>query len=175
MMIDYLKIQNMRTFFRIVVLFAVMVGGISCSDDDKTEDLKPVLEVNYANVAGTWQLTEWNGEKMNDSRYYYIVLNRKEEDGKRGYTIYTNLNSATSQRITGAFLLEKDEDKGDLISGTYDYQLSTDDAWSHEYIISDLYNESMVWTAEDDPGEMRIYSRCEAVPADILAGTRAIR
>lgn len=165
----------MRTFFRIIVLFAFIASGISCSDDDGTEELKPVLEVNYANIAGTWQLTEWNGEKMNDARYYYIVLNRKAEDGKRSYAIYTNLNSATSQRITGAFLLEKDADKGDIINGTYDYQLSTDDGWSHKYVISNLYAESMVWTAEDDLTEIRIYSRCDEVPADIQAGTRAVR
>lgn len=164
----------MKIFFRILSVFMLLTAITSCSDDDK-EEVKPVLDVNYANLAGTWQLTEWNGEKMNDSRYYYIIFNRKEEDGKRGYMIYTNLNSATSQRISGAFQLETDEETRDIISGTYNYQMSTDDGWNHSYIITDFYKESMVWTAKDDTAEVRIYARCEEIPADIEAGTRAGR
>lgn len=44
-----------------------------------------------------------------DTRYYYITFDRKGKDGKRSYTIYTNLNSATSEQIPGSFLLSKEE------------------------------------------------------------------
>ena len=130
-------------------------------------------DVNYANIAGTWRLSEWNGEKIDgDTRYYYIKFDRKEKDGKRSYTIYTNLNSATSQQIPGSFTLNKEEDYGDVISGTYYYQLDTDDEWEYSYIVSGLTDISMVWTAKEDMGEIKVYTRCEDIPSDILTGTR---
>ena len=104
-------------------------------DDDEVK-LPDTKDVNYANIAGTWRLSEWNGEKIDgDTRYYYIKFDRKEKDGKRSYTIYTNLNSATSQQIPGSFTLNKEEDYGDVISGTYYYQLDTDDEWEYSYIV----------------------------------------
>lgn len=164
----------MKTLFRMMALFALLAGMASCSDDDDETLVKPVLEVNYANVAGTWRLSEWNGESIDgDTRYYYITFNRKEEDGKRKYTVYTNLNSFVSERITGDFLLDTDEDLGDLISGKYDYKLSMDDEWEHTYIITNLYDDSMTWTAKEQADEVRVYTRCSEVPADIVAGTRA--
>ncbi len=162
----------MNILYRIMVLLALSVGLLACDDDDK-EEVKPTLEVNYANISGTWRLAEWNGEKLEDARYYYITFDRKAVEGKRSFLIHTNLNSATSQRVSGAFVLEQDDELADLISGTYDYRLSTDDAWSHEYVITGLYEDSMVWTAKDDATEVRVYKRCDEVPADILAGSRA--
>lgn len=164
----------MKNLFKMMALFALLFAVTSCGDDDEVA-LKPTLDVNYANIAGTWYLAEWNGDKMNDSRYYYITFNRKEVDGKRAYEIYTNYNSAFSEHITGAFLLEKDDDFGDVISGTYDYQLSTDDGWPHSYTITDVYDNSMIWTATDDTEEVRVYTRCSEVPEDIVKGTRSVR
>lgn len=163
----------MRTIFRMMLLFT-MVLFVSCGDDDDVK-LPDTLDVNYANIAGTWRMSEWNGEEMdNDSRYYYITFDRKEKDGKRSYNIYTNLNSATSQQIPGAFTLSSDEDYGDIINGTYYYQLDTDDEWEYSYIISNLTNTSMVWTAKEDFGEVRVYTRCDEVPGDILKGERSM-
>ena len=62
---------------------------------------------------------------------------------------------------------------GDIISGTYYYQLDTDDEWEYSYIVSGLTDTSMIWTAKEDMGEMKVYTRCNEVPADIIAGTRA--
>lgn len=166
----------MRIFSNILLLLLLLFSG-SCSHDKQNGDIeepKPLLEVNYTNISGVWQLTEWNGEKMNDTRYYYLVFNQKAENGKHTYIIYTNLNSATSQQITGNFVLENSLGKGDLISGIYDYRLSTDEGWSHKYIIASLYEDSMVWTAKDDVSEIRVYSRCEDIPADIQMGIRVV-
>lgn len=162
----------MKTLFKMMTLFALLFAVTSCGDDDEVA-LKP-MDVNYANIAGTWYLAEWNGEKMNDSRYYYITFNRKEVDGKRAYEIYTNYSSAYSEHITGAFLLEQDDDFGNIISGTYDYQLSTDDGWAHSYIITDVLDNSMVWTAKDDADEVRVYTRCNEVPEEVVKGSRGL-
>lgn len=164
----------MKTLFRILTLLALLICFASCGDDNEVT-VETELNVNYANIAGTWYLSEWNGEQMNDSRYYYITLNRKEVDGKRTYEIYTNYNSAFSQHITGIFNLDNDEDWGYLIGGTYDHQSSTDNAWEHSYVITNLFHESMVWKAKNNPEEMRIYTRCNEVPEDIIKGTRSIK
>ena len=160
----------MKTLFKMMALFALLFCAASCNDDDEVT-LKP-MEVNYANIAGIWRLTEWNGEKIDDPRYSYIVFNRKAEDEKRGYMIYTNLNSAVSERVSGAFELDTDDNGKDIITGTYDYKLSTDDEWEHTYYITELDDKSMVWTADDDMAEIRGYTRCNEIPEDIVAGTR---
>ena len=92
----------MKNIFKMMLLLT-MALFMSCGDDDEVK-LPDTKDVNYANIAGTWRLSEWNGEKIDgDTRYYYIKFDRKEKDGKRSYTIYTNLNSATSQQIPGSF------------------------------------------------------------------------
>lgn len=165
----------MKTLFRLMAIFALLLTTASCGDDEVVSDKLPSLDVNYANVAGTWKLTNWNGDELNEPRYYYITFDRKEENGKRKYTVYTNLNSAVSERITGTFLLDNEEEVGDLIDGTYDYTLSTEDGWEHSYIVTELNIESMSWKAKDDAEEVRVYTRCTEVPADIVSGTRAVK
>ena len=147
----------MKNIFRIMLLLTTMLF-VSCGDDDEVK-LPDTKDVNYANIAGSWRLSEWNGENL--------------EGDTRSYTIYTNLNSATSEQIPGSFLLSKEDDYGDIISGTYYYQLDTDDEWEYSYIVSGLTDTSMIWTAKEDMGEMKVYTRCNEVPADIIAGTRA--
>lgn len=165
----------MKTLFRMMAICALLLVAASCSDEEVADGKLPPLEVNYANVAGTWKLSNWNGDELNEPRYYYITFDRKEEGGKRKYTVYTNLNSAVSERITGTFLLDQEEELGDLISGTYDYTLSTNDGWEHSYIVTELNSESMSWKAKEDAEEVRIYTRCSEVPADIVKGTRAVK
>ena len=75
-------------------------------------------------------------------------------------------------KFPAPFTLNKEEDYGDVISGTYYYQLDTDDEWEYSYIVSGLTDISMVWTAKEDMGEIKVYTRCEDIPSDILTGTR---
>ncbi|PTN10415.1 hypothetical protein C8N47_10163 [Mangrovibacterium marinum] len=157
---------------RIIAVLALFAAFTGCSDDDEPV-VEPTLEVNYANVAGIWQLSEWNGEAMDaDSRYFYIRLSRSQENGSRSYEIYTNLNSFVSEYISGTYELNLEEPNFPLISGTYDYTLSTDDEWAHQFVVSELYQASMKWTAEDDTDEVRVYKRCDEIPADIVDGER---
>lgn len=61
------------------VLLLTMALFMSCGDDDEVK-LPDTKDVNYANIAGTWRLSEWNGEKIDgDTRYYYIKFDRKAE------------------------------------------------------------------------------------------------
>lgn len=161
----------MKTIFRMMALFMLLVGITSCSDDDEKEVKEPVLEVNIANIAGTWCLSEWNGAKLDDSRYFYITLNRKEVDGKRTYDIYQNFDSATSRHITGSYELEQDDDLNDIIKGIYDYWMGD---WNHEYVVTELRATSMIWTVKGDADDVSVYTRCAEVPEDIVNGTRSV-
>jgi hypothetical protein len=162
----------MKNIFRLtyIVLFALVT--FSCSDDDN-ETADKGIEVNYANVSGVWQLTDWNGDRLgSDGRYYYIEFVRKAEDGKRSYRIFTNINSFVSQKITGSYELIKDEDYGDIIDGTYDYTLSTDNGWEFSYVVKSLTDTSMEWVGVDAEDQVRTYTRVDAIPTDILSGSR---
>ncbi|WP_430812789.1 MULTISPECIES: hypothetical protein [unclassified Carboxylicivirga] len=161
----------MKFLINIFVVFALGLGFVSCSNDDDEVFVDPTLDVNYANMAGTWRLSEWNGEKMDgDTRYYYITLDRFENGGTYRYEIYTNLNSFVSEHITGTYQLGETEDMKPTISGTFDYTLTGDDAWLYDYLITELYETSVKWTATDDAEEVRVYTRCSEVPADIVNG-----
>ena len=70
---------------------------------------------------------------------------------------------------TGDYELEYDWRVGDVISGTYDFGLG---AWEHEYVITDLYKKSMVWTAKDDSAYVQKFVRIEKVPAEIVNAVR---
>ena len=70
---------------------------------------------------------------------------------------------------TGTFALEDNWRVGHIISGTYDFDLGS---WAHEYIITDLYKESMVWTAKDDATDIQKFVRVAEVPEHIVEAVR---
>lgn len=68
----------MKNIFKMMLLLT-MALFMSCGDDDEVK-LPDTKDVNYANIAGTWRLSEWNGEKIDgDTRYYYIKFDRKRK------------------------------------------------------------------------------------------------
>ena len=138
-----------------VVLFA------AC---DKTIETLETLEVKPYNLEGTWVLAELSGDALADSAYVYLVIDR-------GYTyeIYENTASMYPVLFTGKYELEYDWRVGDVISGTYDYDLG---AWAHEYVITELYEKSMTWTAKDDASYVQKFVRVDAVPAEIVEAVR---
>ena len=156
----------MNTFFRIMLLSVFLLGITACGDDDEMKDV--ALEVNYANLNGTWRLSNWNGQEVDEEQsYVYIQFNRKE----RTYVMYEKISTGKSWKRTGDFLIEDDRELGYVLSGTYDYGLG---AWNKKYIVTDLTDNSMVWTVKDDAEDVSIYTRCENIPADIVAGTRGL-
>ena len=62
---------------------------------------------------------------------------------------------ATSEKIAMGYVLD----------GKYDY--GTGD-WNNAYIVTDLYEESMVLTADAENGDVCKYVRCNEVPEEII-------
>lgn len=144
-----------------LLMLALLFVGASCNPE---EIIEPTLVVNTYNLDGTWQLAELNEAPLADSTFLYIVLDRKGT-----FSIYDNMSSMYPVLQTGTFSLEQDWRVGDIISGTYDYDLGT---WNHEYIITDLYKESMVWTAKDDATDVQKFVRVATVPDHIVEAVR---
>ena len=152
----------MKKIFNLLMLFAVALFA-AC---DETVEPIETLEVKPYNMEGTWMLAELNGSALADSTYVYLVLDRRCT-----YEIYENTASMYPVLFTGKYELEYDWRVGDVISGSYDYELG---AWGHEYVITDLYKESMVWTAKDDASYVQKFVRVDAVPTEIVEAVRRV-
>ena len=142
------------------MLFAVVLFA-ACE-----ETIEPIetLEVKPYNLEGVWKLAEQGGSALVDSAYVYLVLDRRYT-----FELYDNTEFQYPVLFTGKYALEYDWRVGDIISGTYDYGLGP---WKHEYVITDLYKESMIWTAKDDASYVQKFVRVDAVPAEIVEAVR---
>ena len=152
----------MKKLFNILML-ALIAVCTSCTPEETPE---PTLPVNTYNLDGTWQLAQLNEATLADSTYLYIVLNRKGT-----FSIYTNLSSQYPVMQTGSFTIEEDWRVGSIISGTYDFGQG---AWHNEYIITDLYKGSMVWTAKQDATDVQKFVRIDEVPEHIAEAVRPV-
>lgn len=150
----------MKKITYLLMLFAVALC-VACDEKIETPE---TLEVKPYNLEGAWLLSELNGGALADGTYVYLVLDR-------GYTyeIYENTASMYPVLFTGKYELEYDWRVGDVISGTYDYDLG---AWGHEYVITDLYENTMTWTAKDDASYVQKFVRVAEVPAEIVEAVR---
>ncbi|MBS5412475.1 MAG: lipocalin family protein [Bacteroides thetaiotaomicron] len=155
----------MKNILKLMALFALLLCGSSCNDDDQpTVDR---LEVTAANLNGVWQLTEWNGNPLAEATYCYIKFNRKDQT----FEMYQNFDSMYARYITGSFSIRKDPYLGAIITGVYDYGNGN---WNNEYIVTDLLESgSMVWTATEDESDVNRYVRCDKVPDEIVKEAKA--
>lgn len=154
----------MKYIIKIMLCFSLLFAVTACDDDDEV----PVVyeEVNYATLNGTWTLTEWNGEALEEGQYVYITFNRREHT----FEMYENMGSMYSHKTTGTFEVEEDDELGYIISGQYDY---SGNEWA-EYIVSEMTDTTMKWTNVDDESDVCIYTRCDEVPEDIVSGSRSL-
>ena len=153
----------MKKILNLLMLIFIFAGTSCTPPEDQTE---PTLAINTFNLAKTWQLSEWNKQPLADSTFLYLVLDRKGT-----FSIYDNLSSMYPVCHTGTFNLEEDWRVGHIISGTHDFGIG---AWQHEYIITDLYNESMVWTVKDDATDVQKFVSVKAVPTYIIESVRKV-
>ena len=136
-------------------------AAVSCELVDDGGDQELLLEVNANNISGQWQLILWNDASLNEGTYVYIDIVRND----RTYTMYQNIDSFKDvpHKVTGSYYLEIDPAVGALIRGNYDHDSGD---WAHRYIITDLTNSKMTWTAKDDPTFVQIWSRVESIPVE---------
>ena len=136
-------------------------AAVSCELVDDGGDQELLLEVNANNISGQWQLILWNDASLNEGTYVYIDIVRND----RPYTMYQNIDSFKDvpHKITGSYYLEVDPAVGAVIRGNYDHDSGD---WAHRYIITDLTNSKMTWTAKDDPTFVQIWSRVESIPVE---------
>lgn len=145
-----------------ITFFMLAIGLVCCSNDEDVV-MEIELDVNYANLDGIWKLTRWNGQVLPDDVFCYIEFNRREHT----FTMYQKIDSMYARCITGDFLLEEDDEWGNVISGTYDYGMGE---WNNSYVITDLLESgSMIWTVKGDDADVAKYERCKKIPDDIKA------
>lgn len=150
----------MKKITNLLMLLAVTLLA-AC---EKPIEVPDTLDVKPYNLEGVWKLATLNGSAPAEGTYVYIVLDRKY-----GFEIYQNTASMYPVLYTGNYKLEYDWRIGDVISGIYDYEQGK---WAHEYIITDLYEESMVWTAKDDANYVQEFVSVDEVPAEIVEAAR---
>lgn len=148
----------MKRFLKKMALMLVLVLA-SCTRDEETAPQQ--LEVTPNNISGIWTLSEVNGEQLPDGLYCYIEFVRRD----RIYTMYQKFDSMYPRRLTGSYEITKDEYKGYILSGKYDY--GTGD-WNNSYIVTELYEGSMLLTADAQSGDVCKYVRCNEVPDEIV-------
>ncbi|MEG1585943.1 MAG: lipocalin family protein [Bacteroidales bacterium] len=158
----------MKTIYKLIMFFVMMVACASCSDEQEPDMTNVKIEANNINIAGTWKLDSWNNKPLAEGIYCYITFNRKDKT----FAMYQNMDSMNARNITGSFSIGKDEkdESIDIITGDYDYQMGK---WNNEYII-EIYPEYMNWTVVGNASDLSVYVRCNEIPEDILAGTKAV-
>ena len=64
----------MRIFFRIIPLCMLLFGFVACGDNEEVK--VETLEVTPANLNGTWQLVEWNGQPITEGIVIYLLCEK---------------------------------------------------------------------------------------------------
>lgn len=146
----------MKLIKSLIMMLVSVAFMLSC---DKEDVVVKYMDVTPNNIAGEWELVEWNGSSLSEGTYFYIDLIRK--DGE--YIIYQNFDSMGQlpHIATGRFSIETDIDS--VISGNYDFDGGM---WSHSYKITKLTENTMTWTAVDDPAFVQLFVRT-TIPAEI--------
>lgn len=147
----------MKNIKKLMMLLGVVFMA-SCSKPDLYVSPE-YLEVNVSNIAGAWELVEWNGAQLADGTYFYIDFVRKDKT----YTMYQNMDSFSDagRVVTGNFNISTDDAAGAVIRGNYDHDSGD---WSHRYIVTELTAVSMTWTALDDRTFVQTFRRVDVIP-----------
>ncbi len=158
----------MKKLFRIFAISILALSFAGCDDQSEEQGVEQ-LTINYRNMRGTWQLSQFEGAAIEGDAYFYITFSLDDDDLQH-FDSYTNFDSAFASKSEGEYTIEEDDSFQSIITGVFDNQFL--EPWSGEYIITSFTAEDMEWV-DSESGERREYIRVDEVPADILAGTRA--
>lgn len=143
----------MKSIFKRLFILVVAVAAMSaCSDEGPAMDEQ--LDVTRHNISGVWSLQSHSSGPLAEGSYVYIKFERSD----RTYTMWQNLDSAPTRKITGMYNISIDPELGAIIRGNYDYGKGD---WAHRYIVTSLTANEMIWVAKDDAEDISIYVRCE--------------
>ena len=148
----------MKNLLKTVLAVAAIAFMASC--DKNALDEETYLEVTPFNIEGIWELTELNGVPMGEGVFAYMEFVRQD----RKFTRYHNFDSFATVVETVKYDIYIEDNS---IRGYYDHSFK--EQWKHSYIISELTSERMVWTAEDDENEVRVYMRIDKLPDGIAS------
>ena len=151
----------MKSLLKTAFIAAVLFSTLSCSKQETPNET--YLTLSPVNLEGIWQLEEWNGLPLEDGTFAYMEFTRQSKK----FTSYTNIS--TSDVVTSVRTGRYDIYEGDVLAGLFDYQ--DYEEWEHRYVVSGLTAGRMVWTAEDDPAEVRVYVRVDSLPDGIAPDT----
>lgn len=146
----------------IALLFAALALCSCDKPDNNQSDM--LIEVTPTTLAGLWMLESYdNGKPLAEGTFVYIDFVRSD----RSYTIYQNVGSMYTQTITGNYLIDIDSELGAVIRGNYGTDEYNYFNWSHRYIVQ-MQSDTMRWIAKDDPENVSVYIRVDALPEGIV-------
>ncbi len=156
----------MKQILKYLTIALMALSLASCTDKPGEPEKEPALPVTPTNINGTWQLVEWNGQALPESRYFYIEFIRRGSLFKS----YENTASHGVHKETGVYDITIDESLGGaVITGKYDNFM--EQGWDHSYIVTDLTATRMVWTVAGNPDDVSVYARIDSIPSDITGET----
>lgn len=149
----------MNRITKLLTIALMAFAALSCDKNDLSQPQEELLEVTSNNLAGQWQLVEWNGSPLADGTYVYMDIVRNGQT----YTMYQNMDSFTNvpHVITGTYSLTTDPQLGTIIRGSYDHD---NGEWSHRYIVKKLTADTMVWVAKDNQNSYQVFYRIQDIP-----------
>lgn len=150
----------MKRFLRFAALLSALALLGACDDDMYVTP----LEVTNNNIAGTWQLAEWNGAPLAEGSFVYIEFIRK--DAK--YVMYQNLDSFGTRKLTGP--VSSSTTTRSWVRSSAAATTTAPGDWAHRYIVTDFTETSMVWTAKDDRSDVQVFVRCDGIPDEVTGG-----
>ncbi len=146
----------------IALLFAALALCSCDKPDNNQSDM--LIEVTPTTLAGLWMLESYdNGKTLAEGTFVYIDFVRSD----RSYTIYQNVGSMYTQTITGNYFIDIDSELGAVIRGNYGTDEYNYFDWSHRYIVQ-MQSDTMRWIAKDDPENISVYIRVDALPEGIV-------
>ena len=118
-----------------------------------------------------WDACLWSASKILTPAGIPVVVTRGNQENRGAYAQHwldyfptpTGETYYTFRRGPAFFIvLDGCEDKPDNDPRYYGMG-----DWNHQYIVTDLDADSMVWTAKDNPEDVSLYVRCESIPDEV--------